>query len=513
MVEWDDNMIQERDRLTGLYQRTWIMECIEASVCENTEIGIGIMDLDFFTNINTYIGYENGDLVLQRIADSFPVKHNIKIARYGSDEFLFLFIGYSELFIKEYLGQLKHLFRKSRFICIHPYEKVRITFSMGAVIRKKMTGDAFQILKTAEIALAKAKKEGRNRIEYLSEKLLNIQNSEGRCMTLIGKSLKGACEEGCVAYTASIAEPYGVEIDKNRDILFVDRSNHQIKRIHNRRIYTVAGCGKEGYFGDGGEPKGAKLCKPSGVCVDRLGRIYIADTGNHCIRKIERGIISTVAGNGDCGYSGDGFDATYATLNRPGGVTVDDNFNIYTNDYGNNVVRKIDYKGIITTIAGNGEYGYKGDGKNAVCAAFNKIYGLYVDDSGGNLFIADYGNNCIRYVDLETGIIRTLCGNGEKGYFGDDGPCCNAGLDSPYWVYYKNNSLYIADTGNHCIRRIDLDTMIISTVVGGRGAGYVDHKKDMCKIKLHIPAGIAVDKDYLIIADYGNNAIRRFTLC
>lgn len=506
-------MVQERDQLTGLYQRAWMMNHIEEAVHKNTEIGIAIMDLDFFTNINACIGYENGNLVLQRIAVSFPINNNIKIARYGSDEFLFLFTGYREAFIRDYLERLKASFRDCRFIHIYPYEKVRITFSIGGVIREGIIGDSFPLLKTAEIALARAKKEGRNRITYLSEETLHIELSEGKCVTLVGKSLKGNCKEGAIAYEASIAEPYGVEIDKNNDLLFVDRSNHQIKRIHDGKIYTVAGCGKEGYSGDGGEPELAKLCKPSGVCVDRLGRIYIADTGNHCIRKIEQGIISTVAGNGYCGYSGDGLAATLATLNRPGGVTVDDNFNIYTNDYGNNIIRKIDHQGIITTIAGNGVYGYDGDNQNAVSASLNKVYGLYVEPSGQNLYIADYGNHCIRYVELKTGIIRTLCGNGEKGYSGDGGLCSNAKLDSPYWVYYRDNYLYIADTGNHCVRRICLKSMIISTVVGGQGAGYTDHLIDTCKIKLHIPAGIAVDEEFLFIADYGNNAIRRFTLC
>lgn len=506
-------MLQEKDKLTGLYHRTWMMKYLEEVVCKNKKIGIAIMDLDFFTNINACIGYKNGDLVLQKIAASFPVNENVKIARYGSDEFLFVFNGYQEALIREYLQRLKKRFHDSRFIHVYPYEKVRITFSVGTVIREGSTGDFFRLLKTAEIALAKAKKEGRNRIEYLSEKMLHIRDLEGRCVTLVGKSLKGNCEEGSTAYTASIAEPYGVEIDRNHNLLFVDRSNHQIKRIHEGKIYTVAGCGQEGYSGDDGAPELAKLRKPSGVCVDRLGRIYIADTGNHCIRKVEKGIISTVAGNGQCGYSGDRSEAVFATLNRPGGVTVDDDFNIYTNDYGNNVIRKIDSKGIITTVAGNGAYGYEGDNNSAVSASFNKVYGLYVEPSGRNLYIADYGNHCIRYVDLKTGIIRTVCGNGEKGYFGDGGLGSNAKLNSPYWVYYKNNYLYIADTGNHCIRRMDLTTGMISTVTGGQGAGYTDHLTDACKSKLHIPAGIAVDKEFLFIADYGNNAIRRVTLC
>lgn len=505
-------MIGEKDELTGLYQRTWIMACIEDAIHEKKDIGIGIMDLDFFTNINACIGYENGDLVLKKIAALFPNNRKVKIARYGSDEFLFLMIGCGESFVRDYFDGLKKLFRTSRLISTEPYKKVRITFSMGAVIGDSSENDMFRLLKTAEIALAKAKKEGRNRIEYLSEETIGISNTEGRCVTLVGKSLKGSCKEGDAAYTASISEPYGVEIDGNGDLLFVDRSNHQIKKIHNSRIYTIAGCGKEGYSGDRGEPKLARLCKPSGVCVDKLGRIYIADTGNHCIRKIEEGMISTVAGNGNSGYSGDGSFATLATLNRPGGVTVDDEFNIYTNDYGNNVIRKIDQRGIITTIAGNGAYGYEGDNGKAVDAALNKAYGLYVEPSGKVLYISDYGNHCIRYADLKTGVIRTLCGNGEKGYEGDGNVCRNAKLNGPYWVYYKDNSLYIADTGNHCIRRINLETMIISTVAGGNGAGYTDHKSDISKIKFHIPAGIAVDDVYLYIADYGNNAIRRVTI-
>ena len=505
-------MAWERDPLTGRYQRSWMMSFIEESVQEKGAIGIGIMDLDYFTNINAGIGYENGDLVLKKIAASLPEDRNIKIARYGSDEFLFLLTGYEQEFIRNYFEQLKKMFRTSRFIDTPLYEKVRITFSLGVVIRKSGNRDTFPLLKTAEIALAKAKKEGRNRIEYLTEEALCIHNTGNQCVTLAGKSLKGSCKEGALAYTASISEPYGVELDQNKDILFVDRSNHQIKRIHKARIYTVAGCGKEGYAGDGGAPLHARLCKPSGVCVDKYGRIYIADTGNHCIRKIEQGKISTVAGNGKSGYAGDGASAGMAALNRPGGVAVDDDGNLYTNDYGNNVVRKIDPQGIITTIAGSGAYGYEGDGKQAVDAALNKIYGLCVEPAGDNLYIADYENHCVRCVSLNTGIIQTLCGTGEKGYEGDGGCCRNAKLNGPYWVHYKDGCLYIADAGNHCIRRVHLGTRIITTVAGGNGAGYVDHASDRCKIKFRIPAGMAADETFLYIADYGNNAIRRVAL-
>ena len=500
------------DKLTGLYSRDKLLNEVGRKLKQGSKLGVAIMDLDFFSNINKCIGSKKGDIVLQKIAEVFPKDKQVLLARYGSDEFSILFEDKDREWVLSYINNLKQLFRRSKFITVYPYEKVRITFSMGVAFSSSELNGSFSLLKSAEIALFTAKKNGRNRIEYYKDEKIHTMKRAGVCSSLIGRSLKGSSKDGEDAYFASIAEPYGVEVDLNDDLLFVDRSNHQIKRIHKDKIYTVAGCGRGGYRGDGEESIRAKLCKPSGVCIDNFGRIYIADTGNHCIRKIENGLIYTVSGNGESGYSGDGGSALSARLNRPGGVVADENGNIYTNDYGNNVIRKIDKEGIITTIAGNGAYGFTGDNDKAVKAAIDKPYGLYVNPEGTVLYFADYGNHCIREVDFKTGIISTICGTGEAGYTGDGESCEMAQLNAPYWVYLKHNSLFIADSGNHCVRKINLKTKIITTVAGGNGAGYADHTTEYDKVKLNIPAGMAVSGSYLYIADYGNNAIRRVLL-
>ena len=139
----------------------------------------------------------------------------------------------------------------------------------------------FELLKSAEIALLQAKKNGRHRIEFYMDQPI-ISRKVGACSTCAGYHLKGTCKEGSLAYHAAISEPYGVDFDNSEDLLFVDRSNHQIKKVHNGRVYTVVGSGVHGYSGDGSAAVFARLCKPSGIAVNR-GRLYIADTGNHCI--------------------------------------------------------------------------------------------------------------------------------------------------------------------------------------------------------------------------------------
>ena len=199
-------------------------------------------------------------------------------------------------------------------------------------------------------------------------------------------------------------------------------------------------------------------------------------------------------------------------MNRPGGVVVDNAGNIYTNDYGNNVIRKIDTNQRISTVAGNGRHGYYGDGKKATEAAFNCIYGLCVDDAGETLYAADYYNHCVRKINLKTNIIKTLCGTGKAGYSGDGGLCYNAELNGPFWIKLHCNNLYIADANNHCIRKIDLNTKIIEIVIGNGHAGYVDSESEITEAWLNIPAGIAFNGNFMYIADYGNNAIRKVKL-
>ena len=325
------------------------------------------------------------------------------------------------------------------------------------------------------------------------------------------------------------------------------------------RIETVAGTGAHGFGGDGGPAVLAQLSGPTNVALDAAGNIYIADSGNHRIRRIGiDGNISTVAGTSARGFSGDGGPATQAQLALPLGVAVDGAGNIYIADYvfgyirrvdaagvistvadggrptdvaldaaGNlyiaarSRIRKVNTAGVISTVAGTGEAGYSGDGGSAVQAQLNDIWGVAVDGAG-NLFIADRGNNssirrfdnsCIRRVDAVTGIITTIAGNENRGFSGDGGPAVLARLDSPADVALDAvGNIYIADARNHRIRRVDAVTGIITTIAGNGNRGFSGDGGPAVLAQLGGPIGVALDAaENIYIADTGNDRIRRLT--
>ncbi len=281
-------------------------------------------------------------------------------------------------------------------------------------------------------------------------------------------------------------------------------------------ITTVAGDGTAGYSGDRGTATSAELSSPSGVAVDSVGDIYIADVGNQCIRKVSpSGMITTVAGNGTAGYSGDGGPATSAELDDPAGVAVDASDNLYIADSLNSVIRKVSPNGIITTVAGDGysrlgtgqpsfnDGGYSGDGGPATSAELNNPYAVAIDSSG-NLYIADTYNRRIRKVDT-SGVITTVAGNGYAGpgdlggYSGDGGQATSAELAQPFGVAVDSaGNIYISDQNNNRIRKVDTSGVITTVVSGGIGTGVSS------------PAGLAVDAaGNLYIADMGNQCIRK----
>jgi sugar lactone lactonase YvrE len=250
----------------------------------------------------------------------------------------------------------------------------------------------------------------------------------------------------------------------------------------------VAGKQVSAFSGDGGPATNAAMLSPSGVAIDTVGNLFIADQWNNRIRKVStNGIINTVAGIGPSStsgsYSGDGGIATNAGLNLvayyyfngfmhvlPAGVAVDSFGNFYVADAGDNRIRKVDTNGIINTIAGTNSAGFSGDSKLAVNAKLNSSSGVAVDSSG-NVFIADAGNNVIRKVDVN-GVITTLAGNGSAGYAGGGGAATNASLNQPHGVAVDSSgNVFIADTGNNVIRKMDVNG-IITTLAGNGSAGY-----------------------------------------
>jgi sugar lactone lactonase YvrE len=262
-------------------------------------------------------------------------------------------------------------------------------------------------------------------------------------------------------------------------------------------ISILAGTGIQGYAGDEGPAAGAELNYPVGVAVDADGDLFIADTANNRIRKVDRtGVITTVAGNGAQGYAGDGGPAIGAELNQPTDVAVDSDGHFYIADNRNFCIRRVDTTGVISTLAGNGTEGYAGDGGPATGAELDTAVGLTLDASG-NLYIADANNNRVRRVD-RNGTIATVAGNGTGGFTGDGVSATGAELNDPVGLAVDaSGNLYIADDKNNRIRKLDTKD-IISTVAVKGAAGA----------RTFAPSGVAVDTDgNLYIADIKNNRI------
>ena len=280
-------------------------------------------------------------------------------------------------------------------------------------------------------------------------------------------------------------------------------------------ITTVAGNGKYGYAGDGGPASSAELNGPWGVAVDAAGNVYIADSGNNCIRKVTAdGNIATIAGNSNYGYAGDGGSISLAVFNQPSRVAVDSAGNVYIADCGNNRIRKaVAATGTISTVAGNGTAGYSGDGGLAINAQIASA-GLYCTtglavDAGGNLYIADHDNNRVRKVTAD-GIITTVAGTGAPGFSGDGGPAVNAQLNRPAGVAVDAaGNLYIADAWNYRVRKVAADGAI-TTVAGNGTQGFSGDGGPATSQALSGPQSLAVDAaGNLYITD--GNILRKLT--
>ncbi len=266
----------------------------------------------------------------------------------------------------------------------------------------------------------------------------------------------GFSGDGGTATTAQLNAPVSVAVDKFGNKYISDKSNNRIRKVDSSGIITTfAGTGMVGYAGDGGPASAAKLNTPAGIATDTFGNVYLADQYNHCIRKINlSGIITTIAGNGAAGFSGDGTAAVTATLQQPEDVTTDAAGNIYIADYGNSRVRKVNTSGIITTIAGISSYGSSGDG-GAATLAMIVPYRLAVD-AAGNVYAAEYWYHKIRQINT-SGIINTVIGNGTSGFTGDGGPATAALISYPYGIAVdRYGQLFINDQGNRRIRKVDI---------------------------------------------------------
>ncbi len=283
-------------------------------------------------------------------------------------------------------------------------------------------------------------------------------STAGIITTFAGTGVSGYSGDGRPATDAQLRQPFGLLADGTGSLYITDYTDARIRKVSTTGIIsTIAGTGTTGlYSGDGGPATNAEIRIPSDLAVDEAGNLYFSQTGSvSVVRKVNAaGIISTVAGNGTSGFSGDGGAATLAQMNAPSGIAIDRTGNLYIADYRNDRIRKVNTFGIITTIAGSSVSGYAGDGGPATLAQLKRPTGVALD-AAGNIFFSDMANYVVRKVDVATGIISTVAGNGIAGYGGDGGPATTATLQSPYGLtLYCGDNLFICDRGNNRVRMV-----------------------------------------------------------
>ena len=479
------------------------------------------VDIDFYIRYAMKFGDACCQTALAKI-DAFFDAHfgpDRVFRREGEDEYLIL-VAETGADAETRMRRTLALFRKEPFMkhCGKDYANLRITFSAG-VASYPSDGKFDIVLKKAATALFLAKSYRRNQIvRYAGERKAQPQRilfaSGIAVKTVAGQwGMPGKIDQVQPATEGRFWEPQGIACNSRGQVFIADQDNHQIVQMTGDVVEGVAGTGRYGYSGDGGPAKKALLNKPTALWATDHA-LYIADTGNDVIRLVDlqSGLISTVCGTGKAGYSGDGGPAKRALLNKPGGVAVDRHGNLYIADIANNVVRKMDRRGMLSTFAGDSRFGYQGDGHSAVHARFNEIYGIGIDWKGDVLFVADYFNHCIRQIDLHSQRIETIAGKGTAGYGGDGAPPAYALLNRPTAVCGGPCGIVcIAESGNHSVRILSLRHNKIFTLVGGLGPG-MGSDGPAEGIQLANPNSVAVDKEYLYILDGANQRVLRVAL-
>lgn len=336
--------------------------------------------------------------------------------------------------------------------------------------------------------------------------LLIVYTAQGQTITTVaGTGSSGFSGDGGLATTAKLNLPFNLTFDESDNIYIADTYNNSIRRIDKESgiITTVVGTADK--------KKVSELKTPTGLTFDNNNNLYVADLANLRIRKVDLNTGSSITLVGK--KSETEFPNIDDSLGGPFNVVFDKEGNLYVSVNGDSNVKKVDfYTGKVSVVAGTGEVGFSGDGGQATQAKLANPTGLALDGKG-NLFISDSGNERIRKVNLSTGIITTIAGTGETGFFGEDIDATKAQLANPLGLAIdKSGDLYVVDRGNNMIRKIAMSTGKISTIAGNGEAGY-DGDGDLAKnAKLANPTGLAFNHaGDLFIVDRGNNRIRKIT--
>lgn len=313
-----------------------------------------------------------------------------------------------------------------------------------------------------------------------------------------------------------IGDPFGVEIGPDEALYITEVRHHRLRRLELKtgHITTVAGCGEKGYDGDGGPATAARLNEPYEVRFDAAGNLYFVEMMNHVVRKVaaNTGVITTIAGTGQAGYSGDGGPATKATFRQPHSIAIDDRQGLLIADIGNHRVRRVDLKtGIVTSIAGNGDKKLPMAGQPAIDQPVLGPRALYFFQ--GELWVALREGHSVWRLGRSDSCWHPVAGTGTKGFSGDGSPALQATFDGPKGITLdQHGNLYVVDTENQAIRRVDKVTGIISTIAGGgpKQRGGQGDGGPATQAQLDRPHGIGIAPDgTLYIGDTLNHRVRR----
>ncbi len=349
-------------------------------------------------------------------------------------------------------------------------------------------------------------------LSLLAATSMGATAAEWTISTFAGTGEQGFSGDGGPATEAKIDNPFGVVRGPDNAIWYTEYTGHKIRRVTpDGKIHTMAGTGKKGYTGDGGPALEATLNLPHEIRFDKEGNYYLADMQNHAIRKVDgkTGVMTTLAGTGTAGYSGDNGPANKAQLKQPHSIQFDSNGDLYICDIGNNVIRKVDMKtGTISTFAGTGAPGVTPDGAPIAGTPLKGPRSLDFDSKGDLWLVTREGNQVFRF-DMKKGTIHHIAGTGKKGFTGNGGPAKEATLSGPKGIAIdKDGNAWLADTESHSVRMVEASTgnLILIAGTGKKGDGPDGDPLNCALARLH---GIYVDADgSVFIGDSETHRVR-----